>query len=123
MANKTILAVDDSATILQTIRVTLETVGYNVVTAINGKEGLEVLGKEEKVYTILTDLNMPVMDGITFIQKVRELPNYKFVPIIMLTTESQGIKKNEAKKAGASGWIVKPFKPEQVLTVIKRICP
>lgn len=120
---KKILAVDDSATMLQTISIALEGIGYQVTTAVNGAEGVEVLKSGEKFNAIITDLNMPKMDGISFISEARKIPAFKFVPIIVLTTESQMQKKDEAKKAGATGWIVKPFKPEQLVTVMKKLCP
>lgn len=120
---KKILAVDDSATMLQTISIALEGIGYEVVTALNGAEGVEVLNGGDKFSAVITDLNMPKMDGISFIAEARKIATCKFVPIIVLTTESQMQKKDQAKKAGATGWIVKPFKPEQLVTVIKKLCP
>lgn len=120
---KKILAVDDSATMLQTISIALEGIGYEVVTALNGAEGVEVLNGGDKFSAVITDLNMPKMDGISFIAEARKIASCKFVPIIVLTTESQMQKKDQAKKAGATGWIVKPFKPEQLVTVIKKLCP
>lgn len=120
---KKILAVDDSATMLQTISIALEGIGYEVTTALNGAEGVEVLNRGEKFSAVITDLNMPKMDGISFIAEARKIASCKFVPIIVLTTESQMQKKDQAKKAGATGWIVKPFKPEQLVTVIKKLCP
>lgn len=116
---KIALIVDDSASMRQMVNFTLKDAGYEVVAAGNGKEALTALaGKKADV--IITDLNMPVMDGITFITEARKLPAYKFTPIIMLTTESQESKKAEGKKAGASGWIVKPFKPEELVGTVQR---
>lgn len=121
--SRTILAVDDSPTMLQTISIALENAGHTVVTAKNGVEALEKLKGNEKFHAIITDVNMPVMDGITLTGEIRKLPSRKFTPVIILTTESQMQKKDEGKKAGATGWIVKPFKPEQLVEVIKKVCP
>ena len=121
--SKTILAVDDSATMLQTISLILEREGYKVVTACDGVDGLKKLEGAERISVIITDLNMPNMDGITFTQEVRKLPKYKFAPVIMVTTESLGSKKDAGKAAGATGWIVKPFQPEQLIAVIKKVSP
>ncbi|MBE9537166.1 MAG: response regulator [Proteobacteria bacterium] len=120
---KTILAVDDSATMLQTISLILEREGYKVVTAFDGVEGLKKLEAGERISVIITDLNMPNMDGITFTQEIRKLPKYKFTPVIMVTTESLGGKKDAGKAAGATGWIVKPFQPAQLISVIKKVSP
>lgn len=120
---KTILAVDDSATMLMTISMSLEKEGYIVKTAGNGVEALQVLNNGGKFNAIVTDVNMPQMDGITLTAEIRKLPAYKFVPIIVVTTESQLGKKEEGKKAGATGWIVKPFKPDQLVAVMRKVCP
>jgi two-component system chemotaxis response regulator CheY len=120
---KTILAVDDSATMLMTISMSLEKEGYVVKTAGNGVEALQVLNNGGKFNAIVTDVNMPEMDGITLTGEIRKLPAYKFVPIIVVTTESQLGKKEEGKKAGATGWIVKPFKPDQLIAVMRKVCP
>lgn len=117
--SKSILTVDDSASVRQMVGFTLKNAGYSVVEAVDGKDALGKL--KGKIDMILTDLNMPNMDGIEFIKNVRSNPSYKFIPIIMLTTESQASKKQEGKTAGATGWIVKPFKPEQLLDVVKRV--
>jgi two-component system chemotaxis response regulator CheY len=98
----------------------LEDAGYNVVVATDGKEALTMLGSE-KIDMLVTDLNMPNLDGIGLIKEVRKLPGHRFIPIIMLTTESQEDKKREGKTAGASGWVVKPFKPEQLLAVVRMV--
>lgn len=119
---KTILTVDDSATMRQSISLALEKEGYKVVEARDGKEALGRLNGE-KFHVILVDVNMPGMDGITLTRQIRGLPNYKYTPIIIVTTESQAKKKEEGKGAGATGWIVKPFKPDQLLQVIKKVCP
>lgn len=116
----TILTVDDSASMRQMVTFTLTGAGFEVVEAVDGKDGLAKLAGK-KVNMIITDLNMPNMDGIEMILNIRAMPEYKFIPIILLTTESQDEKKKEGKAAGATGWIVKPFKPEQLLAVIKKV--
>ena len=121
--SKTILAVDDSVTMLQTISLSLEKEGYKVITASDGVDGLNVLKGGEKFDVIITDVNMPNMDGITLTAEIRKLEQYKFTPIIVLTTESQVGKKEDGKAAGATGWIVKPFKPEQLVSVVRRVSP
>ena len=117
---KTILTADDSASMRQMVSFTLKGAGYEVVEAVDGKEGLSMIS-QTKVDMIITDLNMPNMDGIEMIRNVRAMPQYKFIPIILLTTESQDGKKKEGKAAGATGWIIKPFKPEQLLGVIRKV--
>ena len=117
---KVIMTADDSVSIRQMVSFTLKDAGYEVVEAEDGVEALEKLNKQH-VDMLFTDLNMPNMDGIELIKQVREHQAYKFMPIIMLTTESQEEKKKEAKASGATGWIVKPFKPEQLLAVVKKV--
>ncbi len=117
---KTILTADDSASMRQMVTFTLKGAGYEVVEAVDGKDGLSMIS-QSKVDMIITDLNMPNMDGIEMIRNVRTMPQYKFIPIILLTTESQDGKKKEGKAAGATGWITKPFKPEQLLAVVKKV--
>jgi two-component system chemotaxis response regulator CheY len=117
---KKIMTVDDSASVRQMVSFTLQEAGYDVVEACDGADALSKL-QANPVNMIITDLNMPVMDGITLIKNVRSGSISKFVPIIMLTTESQDAKKMEGKSAGATGWIVKPFKPEQLLAVVKKV--
>lgn len=114
------MTVDDSASIRQMVSFTLKQAGYDVVEAVDGVDALDKLRKNP-VNMLVTDLNMPNMDGIELIRQVRKEPKYKFVPIIMLTTESQSSKKQEGKAAGATGWIVKPFNPEQLLAVVKKV--
>ncbi len=116
----TILAVDDSASMRQMVAFTLKGAGYTVIEAADGKQALD-LAKQNSVNLVVTDVNMPVMDGITLIRELRALPNYKFTPMLMLTTESAPEKKAEGKAAGATGWIVKPFNPEQLLATIKKV--
>jgi two-component system, chemotaxis family, chemotaxis protein CheY len=117
---KTILTVDDSASVRQVISFTLLEAGYNVIEAIDGVDALKKINGAS-LNLIVTDLNMPNLDGIGLIKKIRSTTQHKFVPIIMLTTESQFEKKMEGKEAGATGWIVKPFNPEQLLAVIKKV--
>jgi len=118
--NKTIMAVDDSASVRQMVKFTLQSAGYEVVEATDGHDALSKLSNAS-VQMILTDLNMPKLDGIGLIRQVRTLPACKFLPIVMLTTESQQERKQEGKAAGATGWIVKPFKPEQLVAVVKKV--
>lgn len=119
---KRILIVDDSATIREMLTFTLQTAKFEVVEAENGAEALQKLNGLVPDL-IVTDLNMPVMDGLTFIRNARALPAARYVPILMLTTESQAAKKAEAKAAGATGWIVKPFDPTNLLSVIGKVLP
>ena len=117
---KTILTVDDSASVRQMVSFTLKEAGYDVIEACDGKDALSKINGAN-LNLVVTDLNMPNMDGIELIKSIRTNQTHKFVPIIMLTTESQGSKKMEGKNAGATGWIVKPFKPEQLVAVIKKV--
>jgi len=117
-----VLAVDDSATVRSSLKLVLQKAGYEPVLAADGEEALfRVQESREKFHLIITDLNMPKMNGIELIKTVRLLPGYRFTPILMLTTESQAEKKMEGKKAGATGWIVKPFTPGQLISVIQKI--
>ncbi len=115
-----IMTADDSASMRQMVSFTLKQAGYEVVEAEDGVDALNKL-KGASVNMLLTDLNMPNMDGLELIREVRSLPNFKFMPIIMLTTESETSKKQAGKAAGATGWIVKPFKPEQLAAVVKKV--
>jgi len=116
---KTFLIVDDSASMRQLVAFTIKDAGYDVLLAENGKDALEKMSKT-KIDMVITDLNMPEMDGITFIRELRGKVDFKFIPIVMLTTESQEAKKQEGRAAGASGWIVKPFSPSQLMDVVKK---
>jgi two-component system, chemotaxis family, chemotaxis protein CheY len=120
--SKTILTVDDSASIRQMVGFTLRQAGFQVVEATDGKHGLQI-AQSTQAALVITDLNMPNMNGLELIQALRQLPAYKFVPILMLTTESDDTKKQAGKNAGATGWIVKPFNPEQLLKVIAKVLP
>jgi two-component system chemotaxis response regulator CheY len=118
---KTIMIVDDSASIRTVVGIALRGEGYAVIEAIHGQDALNKL-TGQKVNLIISDVNMPIMDGITFVKNVKLLPAYKFTPIIMLTTESDESKKREGQMAGAKAWVVKPFKPEQMLGAVQRLC-
>ena len=118
---KTIMLVDDSATILLSISNILGKAGYGVEKAGNAAEGLAKLNAGAKIDLLITDLNMPGMNGIDFIKEVRKLPSYKFMPILFLTTESQQAKRAEAKAAGASGWLVKPATADELLSTVKLV--
>ena len=117
---KNILIVDDSESIREVVSFTLEDAGYSMIKACDGQDALnQMVGA--KLDLIITDLHMPIMDGITLIKNVRTNDDFKFVPILFLTTESQTEKKMEAKDAGATGWIVKPFVPEKLLAAITKV--
>jgi len=117
--SKVILTVDDSASIRQMVKFTLSEAGYTVIEAVDGRDALTKLAS--RVDLVITDLNMPNLDGIGLIRSVRANPAYKGIPILMLTTESQESRKIEGKAAGATGWIVKPFSRQQMLAVVKRV--
>lgn len=117
---KIIMTVDDSASVRQMVAFTLRDAGYEVLEAGDGRDALSKL-KGTAVHMVVTDLNMPNLDGIGLMRALRSEGAYKFIPIIMLTTESQVEKKQEGKAAGATGWIVKPFKPEQLLAVVRKV--
>ena len=117
---KKILIVDDSESIREVVSFTLENAGHEVVKAVDGQDALTYLDGQ-KYDLIITDLHMPNVNGIELIKKVRVIEQYKFVPILFLTTESQTAKKMEAKDAGATGWIVKPFVPEKLLEAINKV--
>lgn len=119
---KKVLIVDDSVMIRQMVSFTLRQAGFDVAEAENGQAGMLKIG-EQPPDLIITDLNMPVMDGITFIRNARGVAATRYVPILMLTTESQLEKKMEGKAAGATGWIVKPFDPPKLLSVIGKVLP
>ncbi len=119
MSNKeTILAVDDSETVLDLVQQTLESGGYRVVVALDGQEGLERF-RENDVVAVITDINMPVMDGITLTREIRKID--PAVPILTLTTESSDSLKNAGALAGANGWVVKPFRPAQFLDIVRQV--
>lgn len=117
---KTILIVDDSASIRQVVKIALNSGGYDVIEGIDGQDALNKL-TGQKVHLIISDVNMPNMDGITFVKEVKKLATYKFTPVIMLTTESQEAKKQEGQAAGAKAWMVKPFLPAQMLAAVSKL--
>lgn len=117
---KTIMIVDDSASLRQVVGIALKGAGYDVIEACDGKDALGKL-TGQKVHLIISDVNMPNMDGITFVKNVKQMPNYKFTPVIMLTTESQESKKLEGQQAGAKAWVVKPFQPPQMLAAVSKL--
>jgi two-component system chemotaxis response regulator CheY len=118
--SKTVMVVDDSASVRQVVGLALRGAGYEVIEGIDGKDALGKL-KGQKIHLIISDVNMPNMDGITFVQEVKKLPMYKFTPIIMLTTESQEGKKLQGQAAGAKAWVVKPFQPAQMLAAVSKL--
>lgn len=117
---KMILAVDDSASIRQMVAFTLKSSGYEVVEAVDGMDGLEK-AKAKTFNLILSDQNMPRMDGLTMIKSLRAMPQYKTVPILVLTTESSDAMKQAGRAAGATGWLVKPFDPQKLIEVVKKV--
>ena len=119
---KTILVIDDSASLRQVVRMALTGAGYDVLEAGDGKAALALLDGRQ-VNMSVCDINMPVMNGIEFVKAAKQLPAYKFMPILMLTTESQDSKKEEGKAAGAKAWMVKPFSPTQLVSAVGKLCP
>lgn len=117
---KTILIVDDSPSVRQVVGIALKGAGYDVIEGCDGKDALTKLDGR-KIHLIISDVNMPNMDGITFVKEVKKLGGYKFTPIIMLTTESQESKKKEGQEAGARAWVVKPFQPAQMLAAVSKL--
>lgn len=118
---KTILIVDDSSSLRTVVKMALQRAGYNVVEASDGADALTKINALDKVHLIVSDVNMPNMDGITFVQRVKQHPRHKFSPVIMLTTEDQAAKKDQGRAAGAKAWIVKPFNPPQLLDAVSKL--
>ncbi len=118
--NARIMTVDDSVSMRMMIRISLEQAGFDVIEAEDGVDALEKLS-DSRCHLVIADLNMPNMNGIELIRKLREHPDYRFTPILMLTTESSGSMKKEGRNAGATGWIVKPFKSESLIGVIRKV--
>ena len=118
--NKIILAVDDSASMRQMVGVTLRSAGYEVVEAADGQEALDY-ARQHAVDLVLTDVHMPRMDGIKLVSELRALPGYRLTPLLLLTTESSPERKQQGKQAGATGWMVKPFNPDQLLATLSRV--
>jgi two-component system chemotaxis response regulator CheY len=117
---KTILAVDDSSSLRQMVAFSLKAAGYQVVEAVDGQDGLDK-ARQQTVDLVLTDQNMPKMDGLSLIKALRALPAYQKVPILMLTTESSDEMKSKGRAAGANGWLVKPFDPQRLIEVVKKV--
>jgi two-component system, chemotaxis family, chemotaxis protein CheY len=120
VSKKSILIVDDSASVRQVVGISLKQAGYDVIEGYDGKDALTKL-TGQKIHLIISDVNMPNLDGISLVKAVKAMPAYKFTPIVMLTTESQDAKKREGQAAGAKAWIVKPFKPDQLLGVVQKL--
>ena len=117
---KTILIVDDSASLRQIVAIALKGAGYDVIEGCDGVDGLTKLDGT-KIHLIISDVNMPNMDGLTMVQKIKEMPAYKFTPIIMLTTEAGADKKDIGKATGVKAWMVKPFKPDQMISAVSKL--
>jgi two-component system chemotaxis response regulator CheY len=120
---KTILIVDDSSSLRTVVRLALTRAGYEVLEAADGLEGLTQLERAARVHLIVSDVNMPRMDGIAFLRQLKEHARHRFTPVIMLTTEGQDAKKQEGRAAGAKAWMVKPFNPPQLLDAVARLIP
>lgn len=120
---KTILVVDDSSSLRQVVGIALRGAGYAVIEAHDGRDGLNQLNQlnGQKVHLIISDVNMPHMDGIAFLKAVKQLPAYKFTPVILLTTESAAAKKDEGRAAGAKAWVTKPFSPDALLAAVQKL--
>ena len=118
---KTILIVDDSSSLRTVVRMALSRAGYGVIEAEDGVKGLSALNAADKVHLIVSDVNMPNMDGITFVTQVKQHPKHRFIPVIMLTTEGEDERKNQGRAAGAKAWMVKPFNPPQLLDAVSKL--
>lgn len=117
---KTILIVDDSASVRQVVSISLKQAGYDVVDAVDGEDALGKLDGR-KLHLVISDVNMPRLDGIGFLTKMKAMPAYRFTPVIMLTTEAGDAKKQQGREAGAKAWVVKPFQPEQLLGAVAKL--
>ena len=117
---KVILVVDDSSSMRQVVGMALKGGGYDVIEACDGKDALTKLGGQ-KIHLVVSDVNMPNMDGITFVREMKKIAAYKFVPVIMLTTEGSDEKKKAGQEAGAKAWVIKPFQPQQLLAVVSKL--
>ncbi|MGD7034014.1 response regulator [Methylotuvimicrobium buryatense] len=118
--SKTVMIVDDSASIRQVVSIALKGAGYQVIEACDGQDGLAKVSGQ-RVHLIISDVNMPKMDGISFVKELKKIPETKFIPVIMLTTESMQAKKQEGQAAGARAWVVKPFQPEQMIAAVSKL--
>ncbi len=119
--SKTVLVIDDSTSLRGLVKMALTRAGYAVIEAADGNAGLAQLDRAGKIHLIVTDVNMPGMDGITFVQKIKQHPKHKFIPVMMLTTESEASKMQQAKAAGARAWLHKPFNPPELLDAVARL--
>jgi len=117
--SKTILIVDDSASVRQVLAIALEDAGHKVIQAIHGQDALAKLN--EKIHLVISDVNMPVMDGITFVKALKQNPNFRFTPVLMLTTEAGAEMKQQGKDAGVKAWLVKPFKADLLLSAVNKL--
>lgn len=120
--SKCILIVDDSASIRQVVAMTLRGAGFEVIEACDGRDALNKI-QGQRVHLMISDVNMPNMDGLTFLKEVKQLPEFRFTPVIMLTTESAEDKKSQGQAAGAKAWMVKPFQPAQMLAAVSKLVP
>jgi len=118
--SKTILVVDDSSSVRSVVGIALKGAGYDVIEGSDGKDALSKM-TGQKIHLIVSDVNMPNMDGITFVKELKKLPEYKFTPVCMLTTEAEESKMQEGKAAGAKAWIIKPFQPPKLLDVVSKL--
>lgn len=118
---KNILVVDDSESIREVVSTALEEAGYETTKAIDGQDGLVKLHAAQDIRLVISDLNMPNMDGISFLKEVRQIEKFKYLPIVILTTEAQETKKRAAQKAGATGWIIKPFEQNKLIAIVKKV--
>lgn len=118
---KTVLTVDDSRTMREMVAFTLKSAGYDVLEANDGQQALGIVGSSH-VDLVIADVNMPVMDGLTLTRRIRAIPAHRTLPILVLTTESDDKKKAEGRAAGATGWIVKPFNPDKLVSVVQKVC-
>jgi len=118
--SKTVMIVDDSASLRQVVNMALRSAGYEVLEACDGRDALNKL-TGQRIHLVISDVNMPNMDGITFVREMKKLEPYKFTPVIMLTTEAQEGKKQEGQSAGAKAWVVKPFQPQQMLSAVAKL--
>jgi len=118
--SKTVMIVDDSESLRQVVNIALSGAGYNVIEACDGVEALGKLNGK-KIHLIICDVNMPNMDGIAFVKELKQLPTHKFTPVIMLTTDGHEAKKREGQAAGAKAWVVKPFRPAQMLAAVSKL--
>lgn len=121
--SKTILVVDDSSSLRALVKMSLSRAGYDVLEAADGRQALAQLDQAAKVHLVVSDVNMPAMDGITFLQEVKKHPRHRFTPVIMLTTEDSGSRMAQAKAAGAKAWLLKLFKPPMLLDAVSRVLP